>query len=81
MLNNWQRYLMGETMRKILAGLFFACLILPTQVYSKCLNLAPNDHCKKYAVDGLDKGMKPRIFFLLGFANCVKDDSCFITAS
>ena len=45
---------MGETMRKILAGLFFACLILPTQVYSKCLNLSPNDHCKKYAVDGLD---------------------------
>ena len=33
------------------------------------------------AVDGLEVGIKPRNFFLFGFANWVKDDSCFITAN
>ena len=30
------------------------------------------------AVDGLLPGIKPKYFFLSGFANCWKDDSCLI---
>ncbi len=35
-------------MHKILIGLFVACLILPTQVYSKCAYNPPSRMCKKF---------------------------------